>query len=103
MENKTAQDHDWVSEWLASTGFLFPENEIEYGRFKKLFPSSASFAGVGIYVDDIINGKPYSKRTFKIPQISLDAPQLEYKLVAAIKMDSNSSAKKNIPKNKGKK
>lgn len=26
-----------ITEWLASTGFLFPSNEIELARFEKLF------------------------------------------------------------------
>jgi len=38
MTNKTlfkTQD-DWVS-WLASTGYLFPRNEQELGRYNKLY------------------------------------------------------------------
>ncbi|MBS7565319.1 hypothetical protein KHS38_12975 [Mucilaginibacter sp. Bleaf8] len=31
-----------MSEWLASTGFLFPTNELELARFEKLYGDEAS-------------------------------------------------------------
>ncbi len=105
MENKNKYELDPVAEWLASTGFLFPENEIEYCRFKKLFPSSALLAGGGIDVDGIINGKPFNKPMLKAQRITLNLPLEEYKLVATTKAKkgSNSSPEGNISKDKNKK
>ena len=46
-----------ITEWLASTGFLFPRNEVELERFEKLF-SDVDFGLTGkeIDPDKIING-----------------------------------------------
>lgn len=102
MENNNAHDLDPIAEWLASTGFLFPENEIEYGRFKKLYPSSALLAGGGIDVAGIIDGRPFSRPNLKTRKIILNVPQEEYKLVATTKtkLNSNSSSEKNIANDK---
>ncbi|MFC6101231.1 hypothetical protein [Olivibacter domesticus] len=32
---------DNMAEWLASTGFLFPRNEMEMSRFDKLYPDES--------------------------------------------------------------
>lgn len=42
--NKKQIAPEHLTEWLASTGFLFPSNEIELARFEKLFgdPNSIS-------------------------------------------------------------
>ena len=36
-QNKTHITSDNAAEWLASTGFLFPRNEIEMTRFDRLY------------------------------------------------------------------
>lgn len=38
-QNKINITPDNMAEWLASTGFLFPRNEMEMSRFDKLYPN----------------------------------------------------------------
>eukprot|EP01118_Nematostelium_gracile_P018442 TRINITY_DN8186_c0_g1_i1.p4 TRINITY_DN8186_c0_g1~~TRINITY_DN8186_c0_g1_i1.p4 ORF type:complete len:118 (+),score=10.66 TRINITY_DN8186_c0_g1_i1:1498-1851(+) len=37
-QNKIHITADNMAEWLSSTGFLFPRNELELARFDKLYP-----------------------------------------------------------------
>ncbi len=41
MANKQYMTMDQMSEWMASTGFLFPTNELELARFEKLYAEDA--------------------------------------------------------------
>jgi hypothetical protein len=40
-QNKTHMTTEQMPEWLASTGFLFPTNELELARFEKLYADEA--------------------------------------------------------------
>lgn len=37
-QNRINITEENITEWLASTGFLFPRNELEMSRFDKLYP-----------------------------------------------------------------
>lgn len=46
-----------ITEWLASTGFLFPRNELELARFDKLYPDESEDASdFQVDFDKIFNG-----------------------------------------------
>ncbi len=51
-----------VTEWLASTGFLFPTNELELSRFNKLYGElDEQLTGKEIDPDRILKGLSASK------------------------------------------
>ena len=51
-----------VTEWLASTGFLFPTNELELSRFNKLYGElDEQLTGKEIDPERILKGLPQSK------------------------------------------
>jgi len=55
--NKTKIASDNLNEWLASTGFLFPKNEIELTRFEKLYKEEEQkYNGCKINPRNIIEG-----------------------------------------------
>jgi hypothetical protein len=55
---------DNLTEWLASTGFLFPRNELELARFERLYSESKDTeGGKELDVQRIITG------TFKQPKV----------------------------------
>ena len=77
-----------ISEWLASTGFIFPRTILELSRFEKLYGDVLiDFAGCEIDPDVILGIKP------KTNIISLDIRNEELKepkfKMAARKGDSN--------------
>lgn len=46
-----------ITEWLSSTGFLFPSNEMELERFNKLYPDVESGAiEYNINIERILSG-----------------------------------------------
>jgi hypothetical protein len=47
---------DNITEWLASTGFLFPRNELEMARFDKLYPETEDAIDFQVDFDKIFNG-----------------------------------------------
>jgi hypothetical protein len=49
---------DWIS-WLASTGFLFPRNELELARYNKLYADNDTIilADSTVSVERILNGR----------------------------------------------
>lgn len=51
-------DEDWES-WLASTGFLFPRNELELARYNKLYGESEheKLTDSSVSIDRILNGR----------------------------------------------
>ena len=74
-QNKKHITPENITEWLASTGFLFPRNEVELERFEKLYgEEDFGLTGKEIDPDKIING---TFRENKILKISNDISQEE--------------------------
>jgi len=62
-QNKKHITSENVTEWLCSTGFLFPRNEVELNRFDKLYDDvDLGLTGLEIDPEKIINGN-YKKNT----------------------------------------
>lgn len=56
-QNKKHITPDNITEWLCSTGFLFPRNELELSRFEKLYGEvNEIISGNEVDPDRIING-----------------------------------------------
>lgn len=71
-----------VTEWLASTGFLFPRNEIELSRFETLFgDGDYGLTGLEIDPEKIIRGEKNTK-TIHIPESVKPEELTEYRMVA---------------------
>lgn len=71
-----------ITEWLASTGFLFPRNEIELSRFEKLF-GDIDYGLTGLEIDPtkIIKGDERPK-TIQVPESIKPEDVAEYRMVA---------------------
>ena len=71
-----------VTEWLASTGFLFPRNEVELSRFETLF-DNVDYGLTGLEIDPakIIRGEE-SPKTIQIPESVKPEEVTEYRMVA---------------------
>lgn len=62
MEKSKIISADNFDSWLASTGFLFPTNELELARFNKLFGDlDEMLTGKEIDPERILNGETHSK------------------------------------------
>jgi hypothetical protein len=72
-----------IDEWLSSTGFLFPRNELEIARFERLFgmPGENS-TGDEIDPARIINGKLGLGIIVKMKSTENQIDYSEYKMVA---------------------
>lgn len=67
-QNKKHITPENITEWLSSTGFLFPRNEVELERFEKLFSDDDfGLTGTEIDPDKIIDGTFRGKIILKIP------------------------------------
>jgi hypothetical protein len=67
-QNKKHITNENITEWLASTGFLFPRNEVELERFEKLYgEEDFGLTGKEIDPDKIIDGTFKEKKTVKMP------------------------------------
>jgi len=67
-QNKKHITPDNVTEWLSSTGFLFPRNEAELERFEKLYGDlDLGLTGEEIDPDKIINGTFKERKVLKMP------------------------------------
>jgi hypothetical protein len=53
-QNKTHMTQEQMPEWLASTGFLFPTNELELARFEKIYADEADASGFEVDCDKIL-------------------------------------------------
>ena len=82
-QNKDHLSSDNITEWLASTGFLFPRNEQELSRFEKLYSElDEGISGNEIDPERIIRGETPSK-IVDINKKDIPEPQIEkYKMVA---------------------
>lgn len=67
-QNKKHITPENITEWLSSTGFLFPRNEVELERFEKLYgDDDFGLTGTEIDPDKIIGGTFRENKIFKIP------------------------------------
>ncbi|NOU48057.1 MAG: hypothetical protein HOO86_13490 [Bacteroidales bacterium] len=67
-QNKKHITPENITEWLSSTGFLFPRNEVELERFEKLYSDdNFGLKGTEIDPDRIIDGTFRVKIILKIP------------------------------------
>ena len=67
-QNKKHITPENITEWLSSTGFLFPRNEVELERFEKLYgEEDYGLTGKEIDPDKIINGTFREKKILKMP------------------------------------
>lgn len=67
-QNKININSDNITEWLASTGFLFPRNEAELDRFNKLYEDF-----------DILISEPNPEKIMNLKAKPLERPILEMK------------------------
>lgn len=67
-QNKKHITPENITEWLSSTGFLFPRNEVELERFEKLYGDiDFGLTGKEIDPDNIISGNIKEKKVLKMP------------------------------------
>ena len=72
-----------VTEWLASTGFLFPTNELELSRFNKLFGDlDEQLTGNEIDAERILKGLPSTKVVNMNFTQTIGEEFFEYRMVA---------------------
>lgn len=81
-QNKKHITPDNITEWLCSTGFLFPRNELELSRFEKLYGDiRETLSGNEVDPDRIINGITDSK-VIKMNNTATETNFSEFKMVA---------------------
>jgi hypothetical protein len=82
-QNKKHITKENITEWLASTGFLFPRNEVELERFEKLHGDlDFGLTGKEIDPDKIINDNFKENNILKIPE-GIDQEGIsEYRMAA---------------------
>jgi hypothetical protein len=80
-KNITPQD---ITEWLCSTGFLFPRNEVELERFEKLYgDEDFGLTGKEIDPDNIINGVFQDKKVEGVLPSSINKDEITpYRMAA---------------------
>lgn len=67
-QNKKNITPENITEWLSSSGFLFPRNEVELERFEKLYgEEDFGLTGKEINPDEIINGTFREIKGVKMP------------------------------------
>lgn len=82
-QNKKHITPENITEWLSSTGFLFPRNEVELDRFEKLYrEEDYGLTGKEIDPDKIINGTFKEKENIKIPDDINKEEIIPYKMAA---------------------
>ena len=82
-QNKKHITPENITEWLASTGFLFPRNEVELERFEKLYgEDDFGLTGNEIDPDKIISGSFREKKSLRIPDDIKQDEIRNYKMVA---------------------
>jgi hypothetical protein len=89
-QNKAHITPEQMPEWLASTGFLFPTNELELARFEKIYADEAEdVSGFEIDCDRILGG------TLKAKVVKF-SPEAKPEDIAPLKMVARKGA--NLPK-----
>jgi hypothetical protein len=82
-QNKKYITPENITEWLASTGFLFPRNEVELARFEKLFGNiDLGLTGNEIDPNKIINGELPQLEISQMPNRIKSEDYNEYSMVA---------------------
>lgn len=72
-----------IDEWLSSTGYLFPTNELELARFEKLYSESITgITGKEIDPDKIMSEKWKIVKIIPLKQNEIERDFTEYKMVA---------------------
>ncbi len=80
--NKKHITPDNITEWLCSTGYLFPRNELELSRFEKLYGDlNEGITGNEVDPDRIINGTTDTV-IIKMPNTEAESNFSEFKMVA---------------------
>ena len=83
MEKSKIINADNFDSWLASTGFLFPTNELEIARFNKLFSElDEQLTGKEIDPERILNGQSRSKVVRMNNQPTVEKDFSAYRMVA---------------------
>ncbi|RTL59982.1 MAG: hypothetical protein EKK37_03815 [Sphingobacteriales bacterium] len=83
MEKSKVINADNFDSWLASTGFLFPTNELELARFNKLFGDlDEQLTGKEIDPERILNGKTPAKIIEMTDKTATEQDFSAYKMVA---------------------
>jgi hypothetical protein len=91
-QNRTHITMDNFTEWLASTGFLFPRTELELARFEKLFPEAEDEL-VGKEIDpEVILGTKQRAPVIPFQSKSKEDEIIKFRM-AARKGDSSVSKK----------
>jgi len=100
-QNKKHITPENITEWLCSTGYLFPRNELELARFEKLFSDKIEdITGKEVSVERIINGQT-DTLVIKMPK-SIDNNDFNYKMVARNGIDLPSHILDKMKKNQNK-
>jgi hypothetical protein len=82
-QNKKIVTPENITEWLASTGFLLPRNEIELARFEKLYgDTNYGLTGNEIDPDKIINNNFSTRKVQKTPDSINQNEMSEYRMAA---------------------
>ena len=81
--NKEIINMENITEWLASTGFLFPSNEMELERFNKLYPDVENeVIDYNINIERILSGNTRSLTIKPVFDQDNIASIRQYKMVA---------------------
>ena len=82
-QNKKHISPENITEWLSSTGFLFPRNDIELERFEKLYGDvDFGLSGNEIDPDKIINGIVRENKKLKLPTDIKQEEIISYRMAA---------------------
>ncbi len=82
-QNKKHITPDNITEWLCSTGFLFPRNEVELARFEKIYgDTDYGLTGNEINPDKIINRLTSNEKTISLPPNIKKDEFTEYRMAA---------------------
>lgn len=102
-QNKKHITPENITEWLASTGFLFPRNEVELERFEKLYgDSDFGITGKEIDPDKIISNDFRGEKITKMPDDIKKNEISEYKMAARNGKDLPKHIMDKIVKNQNK-
>ena len=82
-QDKKHITNEEITEWLSSTGFLFPRNEVELERFEKLYGEiDYGLTGKEIDPDKIINGTFRDSKVITTPFYINEEELTSYRMVA---------------------
>ena len=102
-QNKKHITPENVTEWLASTGFLFPSNDAELERFEKLFEDDDfGLTGKEIDPDRIIDGSFRQSKSIELPRDVNPEDFNSYKMAARNGKELPDHIKNKILKNQSK-